>query len=107
MRLLTPLDVRLKMAEDVSYVNEDIGIVVSTSKRAPSKVYPLLPASLLILGPAICTKLHVARGSLCKSQSIVRIARERLPEQVKCTHDALPFPREEVGACPQEVGRRR
>ena len=88
------------MAEDVSYPDEDLGVVASNLKRAPSKVDGLLPASLLILAPAVSTKLHVAMGSHCKSFSIVCIARERLPKQVKCTHDALPFPC--VGACPQE-----
>jgi len=76
----------------MSYTGEDIGIVASSLKRAPSKGDALVPASLPILAPAVSTKLHVAMGSGCKSQSIVRIARERLPEQVKCTHDALPFP---------------
>src|SRR5262249_35796654 len=86
------LDVRLIMAEDVGRTSEDIGIVASSLERAPSKVDALLPASLLILAPAVSTKLHVAMGSHCKNQAIVRIARECLPEQVKCTYDALPFP---------------
>ena len=34
------------------YVSEDIGIVASSLKRAPSKVDALLPVSLLILAPA-------------------------------------------------------
>ena len=86
------LGVRLKIAEDVSHVTEDMGIVASSPKRAPSKVDALLPASMLILGPAVSTKARVAIGSLCKSLSIIRIVRERLPEQVKCTHGALPIP---------------
>src|SRR5215467_6665044 len=71
-------DVWLKITEDVSYANEDIGIVASSLKRAPSKVDGLLPASLLILAPGVSTKLHVAMGSHCQSHSIVRITRERL-----------------------------
>jgi hypothetical protein len=71
---------------------EDIGLVASSPKRAPSKVDALLPVSLLILAPAVSTKLYVAMGSRCKSLSIVRIARERLPEQLKRTHGFLPIP---------------
>jgi hypothetical protein len=39
-------------AEGVSDVNEDIGIVASSLKRAPRKVDALLPVLLLIVTPA-------------------------------------------------------
>src|SRR5262245_5412697 len=91
------IDVRLEIAEDLSGVAEDIGIVASSPKRAASKIDAILAVPLPILAPTVCSKHLVAMGCLRKSQSIVRVTLERLPEQIKCAHRSFPIPRLSVG----------
>src|SRR5215510_2120579 len=85
------INVGLEVTEDKSTVTERVCIVTSSPKRSPSKINADLAVPLLILDPAIQVKTYVALGCLSESQSIVRVKLERLPEEIECAQQSLPF----------------
>jgi len=57
------IDVWLEVAEDVSRVAEDLGVVAGSLKRPASKIDAVLTVSLRIVARAVCIKHCVTLGS--------------------------------------------
>src|SRR5712671_2220195 len=86
------IDVLSKVTEYVGSPAQDTRVVARNPKRPSGEIDTLAAVRLGVAGPAVHVEIHMAVCRHRESGSVLRVALDRPPKQVKCTGGSLPLP---------------